>query len=191
MLLEPSGGERGDLIEGSWFFEEVRCPRDDREMLHAWKLGEGILVEPQDQIVASAHDQQRGRLDLRQRSSRQVGSPASGHDSANGRSEFRRRDQCGRATGAGSEIAKAQLLRRQLLDDPFRGGFESAGQERDVESEMTVASVGGLFWSRQQIEQEGAESGFSNRGGDELVSRTVPTAATAMGEEDNPGGLRR
>jgi fermentation-respiration switch protein FrsA (DUF1100 family) len=72
---EPHGGELGDVFERAGFLEQVGGAGHERELVGAAQQPLGLFVEPDDDVVAGADDQQRRGADLGQAGRGQVGAP--------------------------------------------------------------------------------------------------------------------
>src|SRR5450759_4059465 len=57
---EPINSERGNLLERSWFFEQMGGTRDDIETLLANQLGQRLTVELQHNAIVAAES--RGKV---------------------------------------------------------------------------------------------------------------------------------
>jgi hypothetical protein len=57
-------------------------------------------------------------------------------------------------------------------------------EQRDVEAQPAGLAIHRLFLGREEIEEKGGEAVGVQRGGHTLVSRASPTAAAAVGEDD-------
>lgn len=64
-------------------------------------------------------------------------------------------------------------------------------QQGDVEAEFGGAQVLPFLLLGEQVDQQGAESGGAQAGGDLAVAGAVPGAAAAVREQNDRAGVRR
>ena len=76
MVDEPVSGQHRNLLEGAGFFEKVGGAGDHGEFAWARHRGLRASIQLEDHLVASSHDQQRGRVNFGQRLARQIRPPA-------------------------------------------------------------------------------------------------------------------
>ena len=65
--MKPPPGQLRDLLKSARFFKEVRCSRDDFELLNSAQFGHRLPVQLDHREVFSTDDKQNGSPDTRQR----------------------------------------------------------------------------------------------------------------------------
>jgi hypothetical protein len=122
--------------------------------------------------VGTADDQQDGRADVREQRTRQVGAAAARHHCADTVRPLARRRQRGRRSGAGAEQAARQPPGRlSAAAKPVDRHDQTAGEQEDVESQLTSARVRAFLVRRQQVEEQRAKAGIVEARRHRLVPR--------------------
>jgi len=114
MFEKPFGGELSNALQSSRLFEQMRCARDDGQLLLATQRRVGFHIQFDDLRVMAAYNQKRGRLHLGQGVSRQVRSSTSRNDRTDAITQLGRSNQRGRSASTGSKIADGQPLQDGL-----------------------------------------------------------------------------
>src|SRR5262245_35385998 len=95
----------------------MSCTRNNLQFLFATQPRQRRFVELDHWVIAPAHNQKGRSLNERSGVTSQIWSPAARHHCLNHATELRRRNQCGSATGTGSEITGSQMIEPAL--DPL------------------------------------------------------------------------
>ena len=144
----------GDLLERARLLEQVRRPGDDLEARRAGHLREGVPVEPEDDVVVAAHEEQRRRGHERERLAGHVRAPAARDDGG----DVPRRDRGGpqrrRRARAGAEVAHAQAGQVRSRGDEAARGEQPPRQQLDVEARGGIR----VLLLGEQVEQERGEA---------------------------------
>src|SRR5215216_3725748 len=83
MMHEPVTRQARDLLKSAGFFEQMRRPGHDEELLFTAQLVIGGTIEANDGMVLAANDQQSRGAHLRQSGICQIGAPAARYYGAN------------------------------------------------------------------------------------------------------------
>jgi hypothetical protein len=75
------------------------------------------------------------------------------------------------------------VRKASLFPDPIGYGNQAVCQQANIETVFESLLVDPLFLYRQQVDEQCRDSAFLKRSGDELVSRTVASAAATMRED--------
>ena len=137
----------------------LRAGRYDFQLLFAAKFRKRFLVQPDHRVIVSTHDEQRRRLHTRQRIIREIGPSAARDYGIDPLPDFGGSHQRCTAADARSEIADAEIARRQLHDEPPRHFREPARQQADVETQTPRDIVPDLLLRAQQIAKQRAIPG--------------------------------
>jgi hypothetical protein len=104
-------------------------------------------------------------------------------------------DRCGGYSGcrtrAGAEEADRLVMSGGVVLHPPYGSDETVREHFDVEAKLTVGGVPPFFLAGQEIKENRADPGFMKDRGYELVSPAMAAAATPVGEDHDPRGVRR
>ncbi len=189
--MAPLAGRLGDLAERARLLEQVGGAGHDMEGVRDVQPPGRLLVEPQHLLVPAAHDQQHRGPDGFQGVARQVGPAAAGDDRRHSARPLGGGDQGRARAGAGAEQDDGQVAGAGRPGKPVDGGHQPATQQGDVEAEFGGDHVQPFLLLGEQVDQQGAESGGAQTGGDLAVAGTVPGAAAAVREQhDRPGAGR-
>ena len=112
---------------------------------------------------------------------RQVWSAAATHHRHDVLPECSRRLQCGRCPGAGTKVTDRYALSGCVLLDPACGDQQAVRQQGNIKPRLVVQVLG----QGEQIEQERAHAFFMEHTRYKIVAWTVPTAAAAMGKQND------
>ena len=123
MRLEPLPGERDDAGERAGFLVQVAGARHDLQAGQVAEHDRRLAIQAQDDRVAGADDEQRGRAQARQDVAGEVGPAAARDDCGDPVRALGRGDERGRGAGAGAVESDGQLARagRQVADRRARG----------------------------------------------------------------------
>ena len=141
----------------------------------AWALA----VEVQDHLVVPADDEQRGRGHGGEPGPGEVGTAAAGYHGRDAGAGLGGRPQRRRGAGAGAEVADGGVCRARLAAQPAGHRGQPPGEQADVEHVGPVE----LLLGGEQVEQQRAQPGAVQDGGDMPVAGAVPAAAAAVGED--------
>ena len=150
-----------------------------------------MLVYTYHHLVPFTDDQEGGRFDFAQCFPGQIGPAASGNHRSDALADFRGRHQRSRSACAGAEITDSQMFDLVFLSHPNGGLRQSRRQQADVETELPALEIHFLLFLREQVKQEGAETGFLKGAGHGLIAWTKTAAAAPMGEEYHGLGGRQ
>ena len=139
-------------------------------------------IQVEDDFVISAHDQQRGRVHLGQRLTREIGPAAAGHHRCHLHPRIGGRDQRRARPGAGAEVADGQRRGIGLAGQPAGDVDQPASQQLDVEDVGAVAFLG---WG-EQVEQQGGQPSPVQHLGHVPIAGAVPAASAAVREHNDP-----
>ncbi|CNV20660.1 Uncharacterised protein [Mycobacterium tuberculosis] len=106
------------------------------------------LVQLEDHLVASTHDQQRRCHHAPQRITREIGPAAAGHHRPHVHARIGGRDQRRTRSRAGAEVADRQRCGVGLGGQPTGHVDESGSEQLNVEDVGAVA----FFFGREQVE---------------------------------------
>ena len=185
MQAKPIGCQASNLFKNPRFFKEVRCAGQDFQLLFAAKFSKRFLVQSDHDLIVSTHDEKGWRLHLRQSITGEVRPSASRDHGLDLLADFGRSHE--RCTGAGArpEIADADIARHGLRNQLLRHFRESTRQEGDVKPQIPRDVVFDLLFCGQEIKEQRAIARFADDSRDELITRTVPTAAATVREDHN------
>src|SRR5215208_113991 len=142
VIHKPAGGEVGDYLERARLLEEVRRAGDDLDLVLTPHMAGCVTVHLEHSLVASAHDQERGRADRVEAGASQVGPAATRHDRPHGRVGLGCRPQRRTRARAGAEEADRKRTGVLVVAQPGGRSTEPSGEERDIEH---VGAVGFLL----------------------------------------------
>lgn len=140
MSGEPVSGQAGDLLERASFLEQVGGSGHDLDLVFCFKQGGGLAVEVDHRLIASADDQEGGRLDARQELACQIGPATTGDNGRDRPWPKGRRNQRRGRTRARAEEADRQLLGEAVALCPVYRACEPLGQPLNVEAIVPVSS---------------------------------------------------
>ena len=186
VLEEEVAGQVGHPLQGAGLLEEVGGAGDHHHA-RVRQLLLGLPVELQHGLVAAPDDQQRGRAYPGELRAREVGPPAPRDDGRHPQPRVRCRAQGGRRPGARAEEAERQGPAAGLALQPLAGRDETAGQEVDVEHQVSV----GVLVAGEQVEEQGAEPRLAQHPGDPPVAGAQPAAPAPVGEGHQAQGPGR
>src|SRR5215467_6997613 len=108
---------------------------------------------------------------------------AAGDDCADRGTEFGGSDESGGRAGAGAEITERKLV-AIIAANPFCDLNQAFGEKRDIEPDVGRVTVGFFLFLSQEVKKKSADGFALKNGGNKTIARAVPSAAAAMGEED-------
>src|SRR5689334_23909735 len=95
MLLEPPADQCRDLLESAGLFEQMRGPRNDRQLLLTTHFSQRFAVELEHDGISASDNKKRRGFDACQGGTGKVGTPASGDN----RRDMIRQLGCGNQSG--------------------------------------------------------------------------------------------
>src|SRR6266545_550772 len=176
---EPLGGPPGDLLQRAGFGKQVGGMRYHPQLAGRRQRGGGLLVELDHDRVPLAHDEQRRCPYLGQGAAGEIGAAAAGYHRPYRAGALRGGDQRGARSGTRPEEPDRPARGLRLRAEPVDGPSQPTGEQRDVEA----ALLGLLLVDGEQVGQDGRQPDALQSLGDHLVTRAVPGAAAAVGEQ--------
>jgi hypothetical protein len=148
-------------VAGAW---------DNFQSFRPAQPGESLLIKFDDDIINSAYDQKRRRVNLIEDIAGKIRASAARDNRSNSVAEPRCRNECRRRSRARAEETKAKIPCERLVADPVNGIDNAPGQKRYIED---IGPVRLLFRS-QKIEQERRHSLRVQSVGNRHVARAQP-----------------
>ena len=185
VLFEPLPREAGYFFEGSRLFEEMRGMGDDLDALFAFELGEGLVVQVQNDAVVSTNDEQRWSLYLSQSGAGEIG-PASTRDHC--RNPVTRVSRGNKSSGgpcARAEVTDLHAFECRLLGEPFGCTQKTVCEKWNIESQLCGVAIEQLLVFSKEIEQERSETGVLEDFGYMAVARTEAAASASVCKDDD------
>lgn len=139
MAHEPAGGKAGDLFQRPRLLEEVRRSRDDLQFLLDAQLLQRLPVHLDHGNIVSPHDQERRSPNAGEGIPRKVRTPPARDERADFLVALGRRHQRGPGSGAGAEVAHAQVSGVRISLQPVGGADESFGKHPYVEPKVACS----------------------------------------------------
>ena len=184
MAGEPVDGQLGDLLQGSWFLEQVGGAGDDRQPALAGELLPGVPVEVEDGFIVAADDGRVGAC-----TAASCGRP--GRAARRGRRSPRpapvgrrqptapRPRRCSRRSRRPGDRGRRDARRSHPVRPVSR-----AASSRTSKTLARLSSSSGVSRSARSVPRPGLVEG----GSDEPVAGAAPAAAAAMREDDHSSG---
>lgn len=185
VTLIPLGRQMGDLFERPSLFKEMRGAWDNFELLLAFKELESLLIPFNDRRIVPPYDQERRRPDQRQGREGEIRAPASRDNGANMVGTGGRSNQRRGAPRTRAEIAQRQRGEVEVHAVPVGQSDEPVGEHVDIEAIFHGLKVHLFFGGGQEVDQESRETGLLQFSGHVTVAWTMPTASTAVSEENH------
>jgi hypothetical protein len=185
MTFKPLASKSRYLVKRSGLFEEMRCARNDHELLFATQLCESCPVQIDHRVIVPADNEQRWCFDMRQCRASKIRASAARDDGTYHIGALSRRHQRGGSAGACPEAANRKVLRTGALREPVGCTHDPFGEQIDVEAQVRRAQVDNFLFPRQQVDQKGPQPGFVEQARHAAIAWTLTSTAAAVSKQNN------
>jgi len=189
MFGKPLCGQISCHLQRARFFKQVRGFGHDFQVLNPGDSRIRLLVEWDHLVIRTTHDEQDGRAHSAQSVAREIWTSTPRNNRTNIEIQRGRSDERRGGTGARAKITDAEGRRSLVLGCPMRGDSESRRQKWDIKAQMRSPVINALFLASEEIEEQRSQPCVAQDSRDLPISRTMPTAATAMREEYQAAGV--
>ncbi len=187
MLEKPISGQLRNFFQSTFFLKQMCRARNDDQLLTAAHLTHGLLVQINHDLIISANNQKRRRLDEGKKMSRKIDPPSASNDGGVPIGLACGSYQCRPRPGAGAEKAQIDITGGGVATEPVCSVLKSFSKQWDVEDLTLIVR----FIFSQQVQHQSCQPSLLEGSSDKAVARTPSTASAAVCECDDATWVRR